>query len=169
MMQTQSRPAVPADNDFLAQLYASTRAHEIAALGWPVAQQQAFLSMQFSAQQRWYSAAYPSAEHQIIEMDKQRIGRMIVLREPEHWQLIDISLLPEYRSQGIGGELIRALLADCAGCGAVLRLQVLRTNPALRLYQRLGFITTGEDQIYLRMESRPALGLPDLAAPHSAM
>jgi len=37
----------------------------------------------------------------------------------------------------------------------VLRLQVLNTNPAQRLYTRLGFIKTGEDQIYTQMELRP--------------
>jgi hypothetical protein len=37
----------------------------------------------------------------------------------------------------------------------MLQLQVLNTNPAQRLYSRLGFIKTGEDQIYTQMELRP--------------
>jgi hypothetical protein len=36
-----------------------------------------------------------------------------------------------------------------------LRLQVLKTNPALSLYRRLGFATTGEDQMYIQMERQP--------------
>jgi ribosomal protein S18 acetylase RimI-like enzyme len=80
---------------------------------------------------------------------------MIVLREPGTCRLLDISLLPEHRGQGIGGELIRALIKECGELGAVLKLQVLNTNPAQRLYTRLGFIKTGEDQIYMQMELRP--------------
>lgn len=156
-MNSELRPAVPEDREFLFQLYASTRAHELAPLGWPAAQQQAFLRMQFNAQEQWYQTAYPAAGHQIIEINGRPAGRLIVLREADTWHLIDISLLPENRGHGIGGELIQLLIHDCAAAGAVLKLQVLKVNPALRLYHRLGFVITGEDQIYLQMELRPRL------------
>ena len=83
---------------------------------------------------------------------------MIVQREGGTWRLLDISLLPEHRGRGIGGELLRALIEQCRDSGAVLQLQVLNTNPAQRLYTRLGFIKTGEDQIYTQMELRPRTG-----------
>lgn len=112
--------------------------------------------MQFNMQQRWYQTAYSQAEHNIIEIQRQPAGRMIVLRGQNTWQLIDISLFPEFRGRGIGGELIRALIEKCAQAGAVLKLQVLRNNPAMRLYGRLGFVSTAEDKIYVEMELRPA-------------
>ncbi len=154
-MKPELRPAVADDREFLFRLYASTRVDEIAPFGWPAAQQEAFLRMQFNAQQRWYESAYPGAEHQIIHIDRQPVGRMVVLREQGSWQLIDISLLPEFRAHGTGGELIRTLIRECSQAGAVLRLQVLNTNPARRLYQRLGFISTGQDQLYTQMELNP--------------
>lgn len=154
-MNPQLRPSRPEDREFLFRLYASTREHELRAFGWPAAQQEAFLRMQFNAQQQWYAATYSTAENQIIEQDGKPIGRMIVQREPGIWRFLDISLLPEHRGRGIGGELIRALIKECAASGAVLQLQVLNTNPAQRLYSRLGFIKTGEDQIYTQMELRP--------------
>jgi ribosomal protein S18 acetylase RimI-like enzyme len=156
-MNSELRPAVPEDREFLFQLYASTRIHELAPLGWPAAQQEAFLRMQFSAQEQWYRTAYPAAENQIIQINGRPAGRLMVLREPDTWHLIDISLLPENRGRGIGGELIELLIHDCAAAGAVLKLQVLKVNPALRLYHLLGFVITGEDQIYLQMELRPRL------------
>lgn len=154
-MKPQLRPSQPEDRDFLFRLYASTREHELRAFGWPPAQQEAFLRMQFNAQQQWYAATYSTAENQIIEKDHEPIGRMIVQRGPGTWRLVDISLLPEHRGRGIGGELIRTLIQHCGESGAVLQLQVLNTNPAQRLYTRLGFIKTGEDQIYTQMELRP--------------
>ena len=159
-MTSQLRPSRPEDRDFLFRLYAGTREHELSAFGWPPAQQEAFLRMQFNAQQQWYSATYSTAESRIIEQDHQPIGRMIVQREPNTWRLLDISLLPERRGRGIGGELIRALIKECGLSGAVLQLQVLNTNPAQRLYTRLGFIKTGEDQIYTQMEMRPQMTDP---------
>jgi len=114
-----------------------------------------FLRMQFDAQRRSYASAYGRAEHQIVEQDGQPIGRLMVLREKDFTLLVDIALLAEHRGHGTGGGLVRDLIQQCARDGVPLRLQVLRTNPALRLYERLGFTRTGEDQMYLQMERRP--------------
>jgi RimJ/RimL family protein N-acetyltransferase len=154
-MKPQLRPSLPEDRDFLFRLYASTRVEEIRGLGWSADQQEAFFRMQFNAQQQWYRTTYSAAENQIIEKDHEPIGRIIVQRDAGVWRLLDISLLPEHRGQGIGGELIRALIKDCGAARAVLHLQVVNTNPAQRLYTRLGFIKTGQDQIYTQMELRP--------------
>jgi ribosomal protein S18 acetylase RimI-like enzyme len=154
-MKTQLRPSLPTDRDFLFRLYASTRMEEIRGFGWTAVQQEAFFRMQFNAQQQWYQATYSTAENQIIEKGHEPIGRMVIQREAGTWRLLDISLMPEHRGQGIGGELIRALIKDCGAVGAVLQLQVVNTNPAQRLYTRLGFIKTGQDQIYTQMELRP--------------
>jgi ribosomal protein S18 acetylase RimI-like enzyme len=155
-MKTTLRPVRVEDQNFLFRLYASTRTHEIAAFGWPAAQQEAFLRMQFMAQQRGYESAYPQAEHNVVELDGSPIGRLMIYREKDSVRLVDIALLAGHRGQGLGGELIGALIEQCARAGATLRLQVLQTNPARRLYERLGFTRTGEDAMYIEMERRPA-------------
>jgi ribosomal protein S18 acetylase RimI-like enzyme len=157
-MTISLRPCRPDDQDFLFRLYAGTRLHEIAQFGWPQVQQEAFFRMQFSAQQRWYEIKYAQAEHQIVEEQGAPIGRLLVLRQPEEVLLVDISLLPECRGKGIGGSLIRDLFQHCDQAKIPLRLQVRVNNPALRLYERLGFRKTGEDQMYIQME-RPAARL----------
>jgi ribosomal protein S18 acetylase RimI-like enzyme len=80
----------------------------------------------------------------------------MVARQQPAATLVDIALLPEHRGKGIGGGLIRELIGQCDQQKLPLRLQVLRTNPALRLYERLGFTRTAEDQIYIQMERAPA-------------
>ena len=155
-MTISLRPFRPDDQEFLYRLYASTRLQEIAAFGWPEAQQQAFLRMQFTAQQRSYQMSYGEAEHQIVEVNGSPIGRLMVFRQPTSALLVDIALLPEFRGQGIGGDLIGKLIQECDQAKLPLRLQVQRTNPAQRLYERLGFKKTGEDQIYIQMEKQPA-------------
>ena len=154
-MAISLRPYQDYDRDFLFKLYASTRMDEIAPFGWPPVQQEAFLRMQFTAQQQWYSMSYAQAGHQIIEQDGVPIGRLMVSREKPAAVLVDIALLPEHRGKGIGGALIRDLIRQCDQQKLPLQLQVLKTNPALRLYERLGFLRTAEDQIYIQMERQP--------------
>lgn len=154
-MTISLRPYGDDDREFLFKLYSSTRIHEIASFGWPPSQQEAFLRMQFTAQQRWYSMSYTQAEHHIIEQESVPIGRIMAYRQPPAAVLVDIALLPEHRGKGIGGELIRQLIEKCNQEKLPLRLQVHRGNPALRLYERLGFTRTSEDQMYIHMERQP--------------
>lgn len=155
VMTISLRPFRPDDQEFLFKLYASTRLHEIAGFGWPAAQQEMFMRMQFNAQYRAYEAAYGQAEHQIVEQDGKPVGRTMVLWEKDFVLLVDIALLAELCGQGIGGDLLRDVIQKCSRAKVPLRLQVLKTNPALKLYERLGFTRTGEDQMYIQMERRP--------------
>ena len=58
-----------------------------------------------------------------------------VRRDPH----VDIALLPRYCNRGIGTRLLRELQSEAAAAGKPLRIHVERVNPALRLYERLGF------------------------------
>jgi ribosomal protein S18 acetylase RimI-like enzyme len=149
------RPIGPDDREFLFQLYASTRQEEFAGVGLDRAQLEALLRMQWSAQQRWYETAYAPAENFIVMDGEVPVGRIIVQHGATAAILVDISLMPEHRRRGIGSLLIRDLIEQCSRKKVSLRLQVLRTNPAVQLYLRLGFTRTGEDGMYLQME-RPA-------------
>ncbi|HXH12439.1 MAG TPA: GNAT family N-acetyltransferase [Alphaproteobacteria bacterium] len=146
------RPIQPEDEGFLYEVYASTRRHELATLGWSVAQQDAFLRMQFTAQQRSYLAQFPAADFQVILWHGRPIGRLYLERRVDEIRGIDIALLPEYRQAGIGTALLQDLLAEAAHAGTPFRLHVAKFNRARRLYERLGFITLEDDGVYLFME-----------------
>src|SRR5262249_5482066 len=147
-MNISRRPVRPNDQEFQFRLYASTRQAEIAGFGWSSAQQEAFLRMQFDAQQNWYRTAYPQATWAIVGLEQTTVGRMSVQRGAESMTLVDISLLSEHHGRGIGGSLVRELLEESGKKGVPVRLQVLKTNAAARLYARLGFIKTSEDDLY---------------------
>lgn len=150
------RPAEPADEAFLFALYRSTREEELALTGWDEAQKSAFLTMQFTARRRHYEAEFPDASHEIVLLGGRPIGRLLVAREPGHIHLVDIALLAGHRGAGIGGALLRGLLADGDARRVPVRLSVLRGNPALRLYERLGFAITGDSGMHFQMERPPA-------------
>ncbi len=136
------------------QVYASTRAEELALVDWTLEQKLAFLQMQFNAQRQHYRVYYPAATYHLIRRDDVPIGRMIVHRSQDEILLMDIALLPESRNAGIGTALIRELQDEAARTRRALRLHVETFNPARRLYDRLGFHPLVESGIYVEMEWR---------------
>ena len=150
------RPASPSDDEFLLHVYVSTRLEEMASWGWSPAQQSTFIRMQFAARRRSYVTAYPSAEHNVILFGDVPAGSIIIFRGPAEVRLLDIALLPEFRGRGIARNLIGMLVSEAARSELPVRLSVLRGNPAARLYERLGFIAKGGDQMYTEMECLPA-------------
>lgn len=150
------RPVQPTDEPLLFELYAGTRTDELAAWGWDAAQRDLFLKLQFNGQQQHYRSHFAHADHSIVELDGQPIGRLLVTRDEQEIHLADIMIQPALRGSGIGTTLIRQLLAEAARSHRPLRLHVLRTNPALRLYQRLGFAIVGDTDTHLLMEARPS-------------
>ena len=148
------RPAGPDDESFLFRVYASGREEELAVTGWDEAQKLAFLEMQYRAQSASYRASL-GAWYDVIVVDGDDAGRVLVDRNESEVSVADIGLLPEYRNQGIGGALIRGILDEAAGARLPVRLHVEQFNPAFRLYQRLGFQPIGEHGIYVHMEWTP--------------
>lgn len=144
------RPTEPGDAGFLRRLYASTRLEELALL--PPPQWQAFLELQWRARQREYQAAYPGAEDRIVMVEGAPAGRLLMARTDGALVVVDIALLPEFRRRGIGSRLLRRLLDEAAGSGLVVRLHVALSNPALRLYERLGFLRVAESGPYAVLE-----------------
>ena len=145
----------PDDEAFLYAVYASTRQDELAPLGWPAAEQQAFLKMQFAAQWQSYRAQFPTADFQMILWDGSPIGRLYIERRHDEIRGIDIALLPEYRQAGLGTAIIQDLLAKAAREHKPFRIHVEKFNRAQHLYTRLGFTTLADDGMYLLMEWRP--------------
>lgn len=133
------RPVAPADEGFLLQVYASTRAEELARVPWNEEQRAAFVKMQFDAQQHHYRSNFPTALHHIIEHEGRPVGRLYVLRTDEFIRILDITLVPERRNAGLGTPLLADLMDEAARTRRPLRIYVESFNPSLRLFERLGF------------------------------
>ena len=149
------RPMADDDLPFIAALFASTRADEVAMTGWPPELQQAFLAQQHGAQHLHYRKYYPHAEWLIVERGGEAIGRLYLDPSGAQQLLIDISLVPWLRGQGIGGAILADVLDAAAAAGQSVSLHVERHNPARRLYERLGFVEVEDTGVYLRMEWSP--------------
>jgi ribosomal protein S18 acetylase RimI-like enzyme len=157
--QVDLRPVVlPDDEDFLKDLYFSTR-DDLNLLPLDELQKQAFITMQYSAQKQQYALQFPGASHDLILSDKVPAGRLFVDREADKIYLVDIALLAEYRGKGIGTAIMNDLVEEAENSRAVLGLHVLKTNPAARLYIRMGLKVTADDGFYLEMKKFPAANI----------
>lgn len=145
------RPAQPADDSFLRSVYASTRAPELEQVPWSAGQKAAFCDMQFTAQDAHYRTHFPDARFDIVEHDGVPVGRQYVHRLPTEVHLLDIAFLPGHRNLGMGTFLLRQLMAEAAAAGQSIIIYVERFNPALQLYQRLGFQHETEEGVYFKM------------------
>lgn len=143
------------DHEFLRRVYASTRETEMALTPWRRDEIDSFLDMQFEAQHGYYRKQFPDAEFLIIERGAQPIGRLYLDRRQEEIRIIDIALLTSERRNGIGGALLREVLAEARAAAKPVRIHVERNNPALQLYHRLGFKEIEDQGVYYLMEWRP--------------
>jgi ribosomal protein S18 acetylase RimI-like enzyme len=152
------RPIREEDEEFLFRLYASTREDELAGVSWSDETRAAFLRQQFAAQRAGYAETYAGATFDLVLANEVPAGRLYVARWPREVRLVDISFLPAYRRLGLGTRLIRRLQDEAAASGSTLTIHVEMFNPALRLYQRLGFTAVATDGPYWFMEWRAAAG-----------
>lgn len=149
-------PATPEDKAFLFELYVSSREREMALVNWDDAQKEAFLKMQFIAQLTHYLDYYPEAEHDIILLNEQPIGRIYVERRPKEIQLMDIILVPEHRNAGIGSRLVKELLEESTQSNKPVHLYVWEFNDgAYRFYKRFGFSDIQKQGVHIYMEWLP--------------
>ena len=146
------REATRDDEPFLLEVYASTRSEELEGVEWDDKQKRAFIQMQFLARER----SYPPVDNRIILLNGSPIGRMLVDRREPTILLRDIALLTEYRNAGIGSRLIQDLIEEATAAGRPIQLHVVASSPAVRLYERLGFSTSGGEGAYLEMKWVPA-------------
>ena len=121
---------------------------------WTAEQKRLFLESQSRLQEQHYRRQFPNAEYQIILHQGEAAGRFYISREAGHFQLLDITLLPQLRSLGLGSAILRNLLAEARKKGVTVGLHVLQNNRAEKLYERLGFRRTGENGFYHQMEWR---------------
>ena len=103
-----------------------------------------------------FDASFEPAEIQIIALAGREAGYIAAKQERHEIQLFNIMIAPDFQNRGLGTAVLRELLAGAQARRVPVRLQVLKVNPARRLYERLGFIVIEETPTHFRMAWRPA-------------
>lgn len=148
------RPATDADYDFLYRLHVAAMRDLVARVwGWDDAWQE-----------RYFAAHFDAALSRIITVGGEDAGVVAVAWGAADAFLANIAILPPHQGRGFGAAVIRHVIAEAEARGLPVRLQVLKINPARRLYERLGFAVTGETETHDLM-ARPLSRATPLAAP----
>ena len=143
---------------YLRQLYAASRADELAQVPWPEATLRAFCDSQFDLQHRHYIAQFATGDFLVVLHGDAAVGRLYLHESASELRIVDILLDETVRGRGLGSALLLRLQQEVRERGlASLALQVLITNPAARrLYERHGFVLEGDDTaMHLEMRWQP--------------
>ena len=97
---------------------------------WPEPERAVLVDLQFRAQQRDRESRFPDAEHEIVLLGDEPVGHSCVAWSPAECLIVDLALLPEYRSVGLGTLLVSETLARAERAGLPARISVFRAERA---------------------------------------
>lgn len=144
-MPVDLRPADAGDFDYCAALYFAEMEGIIRQLNLDRAAHAAGL------RQRW-----DVAQVRMITLDGADIGWLQSMTRDDALFLGQLFVEAGFQRRGIGTQVMHRLIDEAARSGQAVTLGVVKTNPALRLYQRLGFRITHDDdrKFYMRRDPR---------------
>ena len=149
------RPAEPADQPFLLELFAATLPLDLSA--FPAAVASRVLLQQYAAQQAALSARHPAVEDLVlIGSDGAPYGRLVLQELGDALHVVEVALRPASRGAGIGTAVLTLVQERAAAEGKAVVLKVAHDNPAERLYRRLGFDTVGVDEVRATLRWDPS-------------
>jgi len=129
------RPATKTDFAFLQKLHKLTLKPYVEQIwGWNDLQQEKLLCDRFDP-----------AKLQVIQIESEDVGVLQVEEKIEQIFLANILLLPEWQGKGLGSKIVLDIIVRAGNLPVTLT--VLKPNPAKSLYERLGFVTTNEDEV----------------------
>ncbi|MGY2574456.1 GNAT family N-acetyltransferase [Vibrio sp. C8] len=146
-MEFSLRKAVKTDVEFLIELRETTMGQYLREVGMPVGREAYLERVHY---------AFDQAEIIIINDVPSGLFKAQFNPEINEWYLVQIQLHPDYQGKGIAHRLISTLINKADSSGSTVGLSVIKTNPAQRLYSRLGFERVGETEFEYLMQYTPA-------------
>jgi GNAT superfamily N-acetyltransferase len=151
-MNVAFRPALPQDFDYCERLYFA----EMERINRE-------LKLDRDVQVASFRRRWEAAQVRIITLDGADIGWLQSTTRDGALFLGQLFIEASQQRRGLGTEVMHRLIGEATRARQAMTLGVVKSNPAKRLYGRLGFHVTHEDErkFYMRRE-------PDTAAPKSA-
>jgi GNAT superfamily N-acetyltransferase len=135
MLTYDLRPATESEKDRIFESYRITVGPYVArAWGWDE-----------SFQRNDFWRHHPLEDFKVIEVKNRFGGGLHLVEDESDIYMRMIFLLPEFQGFGIGARIVTDIHDAARNKGKGLRLKVIHCNPAKRLYERLGFIVTEQD------------------------
>ncbi len=129
-------------------------------LAWAI-QREAFLDLVNQTSGGWTeelvqqcASAWAPEHTRMVHVEDEVVGWVRLEHRADHDWLDLIVVAKSLHGRGLGAAVMRQLLDEARSRGVPLRLSVYRTNPARRLYARLGFLETPRDELRVLMVAR---------------
>ncbi|MEP6560586.1 MAG: GNAT family N-acetyltransferase, partial [Nakamurella sp.] len=122
------------------------------------AQLRKLLEVQLVTRNRQNGGDHPRGRDLGIAVSEEIVGRVLLDLDDDTGDLttaaivvVDIAVHPERQRQGVGTEVLRALLAVASGSNRPVQLAAVFGTPALRWFVKSGFADNGGDALYRRL------------------
>lgn len=110
-----------------------------------------FGSWDTNTEHQKFNKKWKEQEFQKIYLQDELIGGIWIQEFEDYFQLREIQIHPLFQNQGIGTTLLQQLIKRSIETKKEVRLRVLRQNPAIKLYLRLGFVIVDENKMQYHM------------------
>ncbi|KZS39590.1 hypothetical protein AWE51_08030 [Aquimarina aggregata] len=88
----------------------------------------------------------------IVLRSNNKVGVLKCIETAETIEIMQLQIAPEYQGLGIGKKVVEDVISRAKSTKKILILKVLKENPAIRLYERVGFKAIGEDDHEFHMK-----------------
>ena len=127
-MKINMRQANISDLEFLKKLRSETMDEYLKKEGLPIDETSHLKRIQYH---------FESAN--ILNIHGKPIGLFKFYEDNTTCHVIQVQILPEYQGKGIGKSILMTLQKQALRDDKSINLSVLKSNPAIKLYERLGF------------------------------
>lgn len=140
-MHLRLRKATENDIDFLLDLRMKTMNGHLESTGLPTDKDSHLKRILYE-----FEAA------KIVVCQKEDIGLLKVKYRDNEIEIIQLQIHPDFQGRGFGKRILEMIIQESLFPEVPIYLHVLKTNPAQKLYARVGFKITGEDEHSFRMK-----------------
>ncbi len=142
-MQVTLRKACPEDFDYCASLYFAGMEKIIRDL-----------NLTMSAQVANFRKRWETTQVRIITLDESAVGWLQTMQADGALFLAQLFVDAAFQRRAIGSEVIGHVVQEAAAADQPVTPGAVKTNPARRLYERLGFRITHQDErkFYMRRD-----------------
>jgi len=149
------RPVSDDDDAFLAELIRDLKAVELESSGMSGPELDELVDLQRQDEDRKHDDAHPKLERLVVVVEGESVGRLVLAETPTALHVVDIAILEAHRGRGIGTRLMLDVQACAAEVRLPVTLEVVKSNPALRLFERLGFTIVGDGLLHQTLSWTP--------------
>ena len=140
-MPVALRPAINRDFDFCRGLYFDE-------MKWIIEE----LHLDRAAQEVGFKEQWDPTQVRVVAFDGVDIGWLQTVTRHDEFFIAQLFVARAFQRRGIGTELMKRLIEEAERAEQSMRLEVVKINPARRLYERLGFRVIDEDERKFHMK-----------------